>query len=414
MGSAWIIDLSSSIGVRACTANISRSSASPPLGPVDVAPTGIRSGPGRAGWGAPDRDQNGVGRTVAVMRAAVMSDWELRVDEVEDPVPGTGQVLTKVLACGICGSDLHMLRFGREMRALMNKIESDDPEDSLRPIAFEPEHDCVMGHEFCCEVVELGPGVMSLKTGDRVVSLPGAFDDTGVHAVGYSNRYPGGYGELMVLNEMIAIPVAADLPSSIAALTEPMAVGVHAVNKSGIGPGDAAIVLGLGPVGLACVAELKRRGIGPVVGADFSAKRRALAEHFGCDEVVDPNSESAITAWRRLDGAKPLVVFEAVGMPGMIDQAMKMSPKCSRILVVGVCMPLDHLLPIVGVTRELSIQFVFGYTPEEFAETHRQITAGAWDLAPMITGTVDIEGVPQAFADLGNPDEHAKILVQPA
>lgn len=343
-----------------------------------------------------------------------MRNWELRVDEVPDPVPGAGQVLTKVLACGICGSDLHMLRFGREMRALMNEIASDDPGDASQALVFEADHDCVMGHEFCCEVVELGPGVSNLKAGDRVVSLPGAFDETGAHAVGYSNRYPGGYGQLMVLNEMIAIPVSDDVSSPVAALTEPMAVGVHAVNKSGIAPGDAAIVLGLGPVGLACVAELKRRGIGPVVGADFSAKRRALAEHFGCDEVVDPNSERAIAAWRRVDGAKPLVVFEAVGMPGMIDQAMKMAPKGSRILVVGVCMPQDHLLPMVGITRELSIQFVFGYTPEEFADTHQHITAGAWDLAPMITGSVDIEGVPQAFADLGNPDEHAKILVEPS
>jgi threonine dehydrogenase-like Zn-dependent dehydrogenase len=217
----------------------------------------------------------------------------------------------------------------------------------------------------------------------------------------------------MVLQEALAIRVSDDVPSEIAALTEPMAVGVHAVNMSGIAVGDAAIVLGLGPVGLACVAELTRRGVGPVVGADFSAKRRALAEHFGCDEVVDPRSDTAIAAWRRIDGARPLVVFEAVGVPGMIDQAMKMSPKGSRILVVGVCMPQDHLLPMVGITRELSIQFVFGYTPEEFAETHRVITAGAWDLAPMITGTVTIDGVPHAFADLGDPDRHAKIIVAP-
>ncbi len=343
-----------------------------------------------------------------------MKNWELRVGEVDDPVPGDGQVLTKVLACGICGSDLHMLRFGREMRDLMSEISANDPDDPSNSIAFEPEHDCVMGHEFCCEVVELGPGVTKLQTGDRIVSLPGAFDATGVHAVGYSNRYPGGYGELMVLSEMFAIPVSDDVSSPIAALTEPMAVGFHAVNKSGIAPGDAAIVLGLGPVGLACVAELKRRRIGPVVGADFSAKRRALAEHFGCDVVVDPASERAISAWRRVDGVKPLVVFEAVGMPGMIDHAMKMSPKGSRILVVGVCMPQDHLLPMVGVTRELSIQFVFGYTPDEFVETHRHITAGAWDLAPMISGTVDIGGVPQAFADLEIPDAHAKILVRPS
>jgi len=342
-----------------------------------------------------------------------MKDWQLRIDEVPDPVPGAGQVLTKVLACGICGSDLHMLRFGRELAALMSDVVADEPEDPSRVQMFEPDYDCVMGHEFCCEVVELGPDVVNLKTGDRIVSMPGAFDETGVHAVGYSNRYPGGYGELMVLNEVISISVSPDVSSPIAALTEPMAVGVHAVNKSGIAAGDAAIVLGLGPVGLACVAELKRRGIGPVVGADFSARRRALAEHFGCDEVVDPNAESAISAWRRVDGIRPLVVFEAVGLPGMIDQAMRMSPKGSRLLVVGVCMPQDHLLPMVGVTRELSIQFVFGYTSEEFAETHQHITAGAWDLAPMITGTVEIDGVPQAFADLGNPDQHAKILVEP-
>jgi len=347
------------------------------------------------------------------MRAATMKDWQLRIDEVPDPVPGAGQVLTKVLACGICGSDLHMLRFGRELAALMSDVVADEPEDPSRVQMFEPDYDCVMGHEFCCEVVELGPDVVNLKTGDRIVSMPGAFDETGVHAVGYSNRYPGGYGELMVLNEMISIPVSPDVSSPIAALTEPMAVGVHAVNKSGIAAGDAAIVLGLGPVGLACVAELKRRGIGPVIGADFSARRRALAEHFGCDEVVDPNAESAISAWRRVDGIRPLVVFEAVGLPGMIDQAMRMSPKGSRLLVVGVCMPQDHLLPMVGVTRELSIQFVFGYTSEEFAETHQHITAGAWDLAPMITGTVEIDGVPQAFTDLGNPDQHAKILVEP-
>jgi len=234
-----------------------------------------------------------------------------------------------------------------------------------------------------------------------------------VHAVGYSNRYPGGYGEMMVLNEDLAIVVPDDVTSRTAALTEPMAVGVHAANRSGIAVGDAALVLGLGPVGLACVAELSRRGIGPIVGADFSPRRRALAEHLGCDEVVDPASETAIAAWRRVDGAKPLVIFEAVGMPGMIDQAMRMAPRDARILVVGVCMPQDHFVPMVGIGRELSIQFVLGYTPEEFAETHRIIAGGAWDLEPLITGSVTVDGVPRAFRDLRRPDEHAKILVEP-
>jgi threonine dehydrogenase-like Zn-dependent dehydrogenase len=133
----------------------------------------------------------------------------------------------------------------------------------------------------------------------------------------------------------MGIKVPSGLPVDMAALTEPLAVGVHAVAKSRIAGGDAAIVLGLGPVGLACIAELKMRGIGPIVAADFSPKRRALAEQLGADVVVDPRETPAIEAWRRIDGVRPLVIFEAVGVPGMIEQAMRMAPKDARILVVG-------------------------------------------------------------------------------
>jgi threonine dehydrogenase-like Zn-dependent dehydrogenase len=347
------------------------------------------------------------------MRAVVMQDWKLRLDEVADPQPGPGQVLTKVLACGICGSDLHLLRHGEEARRLTEELAADEPPDPLRPIMFEPEAPMVMGHEFCCEVVDVGPGVQRLTPGDVVVSMPAAFDADGVHALGFSNRYPGGYAELMVLNEMLALDVPTGLPPDLAALTEPLAVGVHAVAKSGIGPGDAAIVLGLGPVGLACIAELERLGIGPVVGADFSAKRRSLAEHLGCDIVVDPAERPAIAAWRDADGSRPLVVFEAVGVPGMLDAAMRMAPKDSRILVVGVCMQPDEVQPLVGIGRELNIQFALGYQPDEFAQALRSIADGEVDLRPLITGTVGVDGVPQAFEDLGHPDLHAKILVQP-
>jgi threonine dehydrogenase-like Zn-dependent dehydrogenase len=347
------------------------------------------------------------------MRAAVMRNWELRVDDVADPVAGPGQVLTEVLACGICGSDLHMLVHGAEAQALGRELEAERPADPLRPIMFEPQHDCVMGHEFCCEVLEVGPGVEQLRAGDVVVSMPAAFDATGMHAVGYSNAYPGGYAERMVLNEMLAIKVPNGISHRLAALTEPLAVGVHAVAKSRITNGEAAIVLGLGPVGLACVAELKQRGAGPVIGADFSPRRRRLAEHLGCDVVVDPAAESAIEAWRRADGLRQLVVFEAVGVPGMIDAAMRIAPRGSRIVVVGACMQRDTIHPMLGIGGELSLQFVLGYEPHEFAAALDAIAGGRVDLAPLITGSVDIDGIPQAFTDLGNPETHAKILVEP-
>ena len=351
------------------------------------------------------------------MRAAVMSNWELRIDDIDVPTPGPGQVLTKVLSCGICGSDLHLLRHGEESRRLSDEIAAEQRADGIEPeggaMMFDPAGDLVMGHEFCCEVVEVGPGVANLAVGDVVVSLPVVFDDSGLHPIGFSNTYPGGYAEYMALNELLAIKVPAGLPHEMAAMTEPLAVGVHAVAKSGIAPGDAAVVIGLGPVGLACIAAMKMLGIGPIVGADFSPARRRLAEHLGCDEVVDPNEESAIRAWRRVDGTKPLVVFEAVGVPGMIEHTMRLAPKDSRILIVGACMQEDHIHPMLGIGKELSLQFVLGYTPEEFATSLDAIATERVDLSPLLTGTVRIDDIPRAFTDLGNPEAHAKILVQP-
>jgi threonine dehydrogenase-like Zn-dependent dehydrogenase len=97
----------------------------------------------------------------------------------------------------------------------------------------------------------------------------------------------------------------------------------------------------------------------------------------------------------------------------MIDQAMRMAPKDARILVVGVCMQTEHIHPLVGIGRELSLQFVLGYTPDEFGSALVSIAEGKVDLSSWITGTVGVDGVPQAFTDLGNPDAHAKILVVP-
>jgi threonine dehydrogenase-like Zn-dependent dehydrogenase len=351
------------------------------------------------------------------MRATVMTNWELRVDDIDTPTAGPGQVLTKVLSCGICGSDLHLLAHGEESRRLSEEIAAEQRADGLEPeggaMRFDPAGDLVMGHEFCCEVVETGPGVEHLTPGDVIVSVPGVFDADGVHPIGFSNRYPGGYAEYMVLNELLALKVPAGLPHEMAALTEPLAVGVHAVAKSAIAPGDAAIVIGLGPVGLACIAAMKMLGIGPIVGADFSPARRALAEQVGCDEVVDPDHETAMHAWRRIDGAKPLVVFEAVGVPGMIEHTMRMAPKDSRILIVGACMQEDRIHPMLGIGKELSLQFVLGYTPEEFAASLQSIADERVDLSSLLTGTVTIDDIPHAFADLGNPEAHAKILVQP-
>ena len=327
-------------------------------------------------------------------------------DAVPDPVPGQGELLAKTLACGICGSDLHTLRHGEQMVQL--SVESG------APFVMDLDRPIVMGHEFCAEVVSLGPNAgTGVAEGDRIVSIPAVIGAGGMQSVGYSNTYPGGYGELMALSAMLAIKVPNGLSSEWAALTEPMAVGRHAVSRSGITPGKAAVVIGCGPVGLAVIADLRLRGIEPIVAADHSPARRALASTMGANEVVDPAVEPVVDAWRRIDGSKSLVLFEAVGVPGLLDAAMAAAPRGARVVVVGVCMEPDSIRPMLGIAKELDVSFALGYSYEEFAGTLRSIAEGELDVEPLITGRVGIDGVPQAFADLANPDTHCKILVTP-
>ena len=340
------------------------------------------------------------------MRAAVLRNARLLVDTLPEPVPGPGEVLVRTLACGICGSDLHALKHAPRM------VEA--ARESGLPFTLDVTRDVVMGHEFCAEVLDFGPHTeRALKPGARVVSLPLAAGASGVQAIGYSNDYPGGYGELMVLSEFLALEVPNGLATEHAALTEPMAVGVHAVAKARFEPGDAPLVVGCGPVGLAVIAALRLRGAEPIVAADFSPARRALAERMGAHVVVDPARQRPIDAWQAAAGARPAVLFECVGVPGLLHQLMRDAPREARLVVAGVCMEDDRIRPMHGINKELSLQFVLGYTPEEFAGTLADIAEGRIPVAPLVTGRVGVDGVPGAFEALARPDAHAKILVEP-
>jgi threonine dehydrogenase-like Zn-dependent dehydrogenase len=345
------------------------------------------------------------------MRAVVMRGGELVVDDVAELAPQPGQAVARVLACGICGSDLHALRHADRMVEM--STHSAAPDDPMTPTIMDPTRDVVMGHEFCCEILEVGENVGNSRPGDIVVSMPIVFDASGIHPIGYSNHYPGGYAEQLLVADVLTIKVPNGLSPRLASLTEPMAVGLHAVNKAGATERHGAVVLGCGPVGLAVIAALKLAGCQAIVAADFSARRRDLATAMGATEVVDPSEESAVAAWRRVDGRRSLVIFEAVGVPGMLDGAIVDAPRNARVCVVGVCMEPDTIRPMIAIGKELSFQFVLGYDPMEFGETLRRIAEGELDVEPLITGEVGLDGVADAFVDLGHPDDHAKILVIP-
>ena len=355
------------------------------------------------------------------MRAAVTRGGQLVVGDVPEPVPSSGHVVVRSLSAGICGSDLHALGDFSHFTGLI---------ESVGVPALDPAADCVFGHEFCAEIIEHGPDTAgTLPVGSRVCSVPIIVGPTGVEQIGYSNHYPGALAERMVLQEMLLVPVPDHLETDLAALTEPLAVGEHAVGLADLDEGQPCLVVGCGPVGLAVIAALKGRGHGPVLAADFSPARRRLAEAFGADEVIDPAVESPHSRWAgfgvaktvmeragasMLGGAlKDAVIFEAVGVPGMLQSLIADAPPRSRIVVVGVCMHTDAIEPFMAVTKELELRFSFGYTPAEFAATLARLAAGVPGAPLLVTSSVGLSGAPGAFETLRNPGDHGKILVKP-
>ena len=379
------------------------------------------------------------------MRAVACQHGELDLVERPEPKPGAGQVRIEVTRCGICGSDLHARHGIDQWADVAVKVGYDRVGRSHQQLVF--------GHEFSGRVAEYGPGCREgLASGTPVVALPLLRGEHGVDTTGLSQHAPGAYAEQVLVQESMMMPVPNGLDPAVAALTEPMAVALHAVRRGEAGKRDVAIVIGCGPVGLGVILMLKATGVRTVVASDFSPGRRALAERCGADVVVDPSRDSpyeprgdhgwlssapdafelAIGTREKLDrlpfgwwrawrlgeklglAPKRPVVFECVGVPGVIAQIVDSAPLFSRVVVVGVCVGTDSFTPAMAINKEIDLRFVLGYTPLDFRDTLHLLAEGKVDPRPMITGTVGLSGVPSAFSDLEDPEKHAKILIDPS
>jgi threonine dehydrogenase-like Zn-dependent dehydrogenase len=355
------------------------------------------------------------------MRAVIRRKNKLVVGEMARPEAGEGLVLCRTLACGICGSDLHALdHMDRMLRmAVLAGTEGADP-----------NADMVFGHEFCCEVVENGPGAArGLKPGTRVVSMPVVMGAGGADSIGYSTRLPGGFAEHLVLQEALLLEVPNGLSAEHAALTEPLAVGEHAVMMGQPEKDHVHMVIGCGPVGLAVIASLKAKGLGPIVASDFSPVRRALAEKMGADRVVNPADVSPHESWKdfavpgtrgeammaQMSGqpTKRPLIYECVGAPGVLQALALAVPVSSRVVVVGVCMETDQIEPLTFVTKEIELRFVLGYSPVEFAASLTSLAEGKTKYHDIITRVVSLDETPDAFVRLQTDKSEVKILVAP-
>ena len=331
------------------------------------------------------------------------------VEERPRPTPGPGEVLVKVRACGVCGSDLH---FFHHYDSLMDGVRAVG--GATGPMEENRRLGPVLGHEFVCEVVDYGDGAArTLDAGQRVCSMPFLMRPSGPMLMGGSQVATGGFAEYMLLTEALILPVDEAIPDEAAALVEPVAVCVHAVDKARMLPHDVPVVVGCGPVGLLTIAVLKARGYGQIIASDLSARRRGLALAMGASVVVDAAQASVIAAAAEAAPGAPLVVFENTGARNMLNRLILEAPPNSRIVVVGIAMGEEPILPMAAIIKELQLAFVIYYSPEEFVEALELVRSGAIDWRVLVTGKVGLDGVTEAFAALADPEVHAKILIDP-
>jgi (R,R)-butanediol dehydrogenase/meso-butanediol dehydrogenase/diacetyl reductase len=321
----------------------------------------------------------------------------LRVESLPDPVPGPGEVVLKVARCGICGSDLHM---------------TEDP-------AFGVKAGEVLGHEFAGEVVALGPGVTSLAAGDRVAAVPLVGCGHCPACLGGEPAWcaefglqGGGYAQYVRtrVQQCVRLPGSASLADG--AIIEPLAVALHGVMLSEVRPQDKVLVLGAGPIGLAVAFWARRRGAAQVVVQDIVPHQKERALSMGAtDFIVD--REDPVGASDRALGGKADIVYECVGVPGLIAQAAKQVRVKGTVLILGLCTRPDTFVPFDVLSKEIRLQTSAFFKRQEYEAALDALDAGAAQPRLLVTDTISLEQVPASFEALKSRTHHCKVLIAP-
>lgn len=342
------------------------------------------------------------------MRAAILEGGRVRVGELPDPTPIRGQVLVRTHRCGLCASDAHFLGSGSivvERSKAFNGPYAGV--DLSRPI--------VMGHEYVGEIVDYGPGSRRpLPVGALVTSVPGLRMPSGFGIVGYHPECPGGYGELMLLDEDLMLEVPADADLELAALVEPLAVGIEHARAGEIGEGDVPLVVGCGAIGLGVIAALRLQGVAPIVASDLDPGRRELALAMGAAVVVDPREASPWQARPDLGGRAPNVVYECVGQPGLMGAIIDEIGFGGRIVMGGFCLEPEEIYVPTAQTKSLRIHFACGETPADMIAARDAILGGKVDLRPWLGEGIGLSGVEDALLRMSDPAEPVRRVVDPS
>jgi (R,R)-butanediol dehydrogenase/meso-butanediol dehydrogenase/diacetyl reductase len=341
------------------------------------------------------------------MKASIFQAAGLPLAVVDAPDPGilAGDLLIRVAFSGVCGTDLHMTQPGIETRLAQGAI---------------------LGHEFAGEIAAVGGAAAGgWRVGERVTVMPyrpcaacGTLCREGLDIICPNVDYlgiarPGGNAQFVAVGagQALRLPDAVDLRSG--AMVEPLAVGFHAVRKAGSVLGARVLVIGAGPVGLAVTQFARLAGAASVVVSEPRAAGRARAARLGASGTIDPGAGEVGGLFADLAGATPDVIFECVGTPGMIAEAVRLAPLFGRVIVVGACMETDHFRPMIALTKELTLTFVLGHTRGDFQFVIEALAQGRIDPDPMVTEVVGFDGFAAAFDGLRTGRDSCKLLLKP-
>ena len=335
------------------------------------------------------------------MRALVFDGvgQPLRVARQDEPAPAAGEVLLRVAACGICGSDLHIT------------------ED---PATFGVAPGFVLGHEFAGEVVAVGAGVATLTPGDCVAVAPmRGCGDCAACARGEPAWCPdmrligGGYADYVTVAAHQCRTLPDDLPTAEGALAEPVAVGLHCVNRAGLRPGDRVLILGAGPIGLTVAFWARRLGAGAVIVADLNRHQEARAAAMGATGFAISGPELSHDM-ARLAGGPADIVFECVGKRGLIDTACRLVRPQGTVVGVGLCTGGDDWDTFAALSKEIRIVFAVFFTMAEFATALDALGPGRFRPQALVTDRVGMSAVPATFEALRRRTTQCKVLIDPA
>jgi 2-desacetyl-2-hydroxyethyl bacteriochlorophyllide A dehydrogenase len=341
------------------------------------------------------------------MKAAYFENGEVHVGEMDEPTPGRGQALVRTHSCGLCASDVHFLQAGQNVIDLSRRLGGPYAAlDFARPF--------VPGHEFVGEVLDYGPGSKrTVKAGRKVTSVP-VMRQAGCHAViGYSHECPGGFGELMLLDEDMMIEVPSDLDDDHAAMVEPLAVGLEHARRGRPTKDDVALVIGCGAIGLGVIAGLRLTGVAPIVAADFHPGRRELAIATGAHIAVDPREISPYAPLPDFGNRQVNLIYECVGQKGMLQRIIEAAPFDGRIVMGGYCMEEEALFVFAAQNKRLNVQFAAGEEPQDMDLALRSIADGSIDVTPWLGARIGLGGVKQTLGEMSGPTAPVRTVVDP-